>query len=126
MDATIATTRSASMQRSRLVEAARRLHALAEQVKTEGACSLPGVSLDYTRLRPLIQRAMAKGFVTKLHGDFVLRGLWFGFDLGIDVSKIKGRRWFRNYSSAEEARPQCGKVGGRQARRRPPRHPEHP
>ena len=48
MDATTATTRSASMQRSRLVEAARRLHALAEQVKMEGACSLPGVSLDYT------------------------------------------------------------------------------
>jgi hypothetical protein len=27
----------------------------------------------------------------------------FGFDFGIDVSKVRGRRWFKNYSSAHDA-----------------------
>jgi hypothetical protein len=91
------------MQRS-LREAATRLQALAQQVQEFGACSLPGVSIDFGRLRPLIERAAAKGFVTKKDALFVLDGLWYGFDLGIDVTKLKGKRWFRNYTSAEEHR----------------------
>ena len=89
MAATTATTRSEQMRRL-MAEAVTKLQALAEQVKTDGACSLPGVSIDYGRLRPLIERAVSMGFVSKRNGLFVLRGLWFGFDLGIDVTKLKG------------------------------------
>ena len=47
---------------------------------------------------------MARGFVSAGHGDFVLRGLTDGFDLGVDLSLVKGKRWFNNYKSAWEAR----------------------
>ena len=67
---------------------------------------MPGVSIKYDLLVPLVRRAVDRGFVSERHGEFVLRGLWFGFDLGIDVTKLKGRRWFRNYASAEEHRDQ--------------------
>ena len=93
------------MQRS-LANAVTRLQVLGQQVKQHGACSLPGVSIDYKRLEPLVHRAVARGFVTVEHARFVLKGLWFGFDLGIDVAKMRGRRWFRNYASAEEHRAQ--------------------
>ena len=52
----------------------------------------PGI--NYNVLVPLIKRAMARGFVKKQTGDFVLRGLWFGFDLGIDLEAVKGRLTF--------------------------------
>ena len=80
------------------------LHALGEQVKRHGACSLPGVSIRFDRVVPLIERAMARGFVSRLHGDYVINGLWHGFDLGIDMSCVHGKRRFRNYASAIEGR----------------------
>jgi hypothetical protein len=80
------------------------LDALAAQVKQHGCCSLPGVSIDFWKLQPLIERAVQRGFVSREHGDFALNGLWFGFDMGVDVAKVKGRRWFRNYASANEAK----------------------
>ncbi len=87
-----------------LAKAMARLHALAQQVKQHGACSLPGVSIDYGRLRPMIERAVSRGFVSRKHASFVINGLWYGFDLGIDVTSLKGKRWFRNYKSADEHR----------------------
>ena len=77
---------------------------LAAQAKQYGCCSLPGVSIDFWKLKPLIERAVARGFVSQAHGAFAIRGLWFGFDMGIDVAKVQGRRWFSNYSSAYDAR----------------------
>ena len=44
------------------------------------------------------------------HAEFVAKGLWQGFDCGIDVSLLKGRRRFKNYASALEARPQVTKA----------------
>jgi hypothetical protein len=105
MAAMPATTPSGLMQKS-LASAADMLQALAQQVKQSGACSLPGVSIDYDRLRPQVERAVAQGFVSNADATFVLQGLWFGFDLGVDVTKLKGKRWFRNYTSAEEHREQ--------------------
>ena len=58
----------------------------------------------------MVRRAVARGFVSEKHADFVLKGLWFGFDLGIDITKLKGRRWFRNYESAEEHREQVASL----------------
>ena len=47
---------------------------------------------------------MARGFVSHAHGTYVIEGLRFGFDLGIDLDLIKGRQRFRNYPSALNSR----------------------
>ena len=80
------------------------LDSLTEQVKQHGCCSLPGVSIDFWKLKPLIERAVSRGFVSAEHARFAINGLWYGFDMGVDVDEVKGRRWFRNYASALEAK----------------------
>ena len=80
------------------------LHALESQVKRQGACSLPGVSIDFDLVVPLIQRAMARGFVSRTHGDYVIHGLWHGFDLGIDMTCVHGKMRFKNYPTALQSR----------------------
>ena len=81
-----------------------RVEALARQVLDQGACSLPGVSIAFELLAPLVQRAVARGFVSVEHADFVLDGLRYGFLLGVDVKALKGKRWYRNYPTALEGR----------------------
>ena len=105
MGAQPATTPSSAIGRS-LSEAAVRLQGIAQQVQERGACSLPGVTIDYWRLRPLVEAAVARGFVPMRDAVYVLRGLRFGFDLGVDVALLKGKRWFGNYSSALDSREQ--------------------
>ena len=88
----------------------RQVHALEEQVKTDGACTLPGVSIAYELFMPIMMRAVARGYVRQEHADFVADGLRFGFGLGVDVSKLRGRRLFRNYPTAVEARAAVSKA----------------
>jgi hypothetical protein len=78
------------------------VRALEEQVKTDGACTLPGVSIAYDLFMPIMMRAVARGYVKQEQADFVANGLRYGFDLGVDVSKLRGRRLFRNYPTAVE------------------------
>ena len=104
-----ATTQRSPPKRS-LLEARAALDSIAAQVKQHGCCSLPGVSIDFWKLRPLIERAVLRGFVSEEHATFALRGLWFGFDMGVDVAQVKGRRWFSNYSSALEAKDKITKA----------------
>ena len=87
-----------------------RVRQLQEQVRVQGACSLPGVSIVYDRFLHILGRAVSRGFVCAKHAEFVAKGLWHGFDCGINVSLLKGRRRFRNYASALEARPQVTKA----------------
>ena len=93
-----------------MLEAHEALASMAAQAKQHGCCSLPGVSIDFWKLRPLIERAVHRGFVSEEHATFALRGLWDGFDMGVDVAKVKGRRWFSNYSSALEAKDKITKA----------------
>ena len=86
------------------------MHALTLQVKQRGACSLPGVSIDFDKIVPLIERAMFRGFVSPTHGRYVIEGLRWGFDLGIDLTLVKGRQRFRNYPSALNARVPVSKA----------------
>ena len=47
---------------------------------------------------------------SRQHADFVAKGLWHGFDCGIDVKKLRGKRRYLNYKSALEARSQVTKA----------------
>jgi hypothetical protein len=49
-------------------------------------------------------RAVQRGFVDHDKAVFVANGLRHGFLAGIDVAKMTGHRWFRNYPSALEER----------------------
>ena len=91
-------------------EAADKLARLGELVHEQGACSLPGVSIDFGLLRPAVLRAVERGFVTTEAAEFVLRGLRWGFDLGVNVSLLPGKRWFQNYPPAWAAREQVTKA----------------
>ena len=73
-------------------------------MQTEGACSLPGVSIDFNLFVSVMMRAVTRGYVRHEHADFVAEGLRYGFDLGVDVSKMRGKRLYRNYPTALEAR----------------------
>ena len=48
------------------------MRALEEQVKTDGACTLPGVSIAYDVFMPIMMRAVARGYVKQKggYGDF--------------------------------------------------------
>eukprot|EP00964_Phaeocystis_antarctica_P073192 scaffold44889_cov83-Phaeocystis_antarctica.AAC.3 len=70
---------------------------------TDGS-TLQGVSIAYDLFMPIMMRAVARGYVRQEHADFVADGLRFGFGLGVDVSKLRGRRLFRNYPTAVEVR----------------------
>ena len=106
----VTTLPSATSRRNEITAGWDMLRALELQVKQFGACSLPGVTIDFDTLVPKIERAMSLGFVSAEHGRFVIEGLWHGFDLGVDVSKLKGKQKFRNYPSALGARPFVSKA----------------
>ena len=83
---------------------------LQEQVQRLGACSLPGVSIVYDRFMTVMWRAVSRGFVTHANAEFVAGGLWHGFDCGLDINLLKGRRRFKNYKSALEGRAKVSKA----------------
>ena len=79
------------------------LHSLRACVERENACTLPGVPIIYENFIPVMWKAVAKGFVKHEHAVFVQDGLRNGFKAGVDIEKLKGHRWFRNYPTAMEA-----------------------
>jgi hypothetical protein len=83
-----------------------RLQALSTLVDEKGACSLPGVSINFDLFIPILQRAVARGYVPRHKAQYVFHGLRWGFDLGVDVSLLIGRQRFRNYESAMSSRAQ--------------------
>ena len=83
---------------------------LQRQVQENGACSLPGVSINYERFMVIMWRAVSLGWVSHSNAEFVSHGLWHGFDCGLDVGLLRGRRRFRNYKSALEARAKVTKA----------------
>lgn len=80
------------------------LDSLQRLVEDSGACALPGVSIVYDRFIPILRRAVARGFVASDKADYVATGLRWGFGLGVDCDKLRGRVRFRNYPTALEAR----------------------
>lgn len=73
-------------------------------VFSENACALPGVTVRYDTFIPAMWSAVAKGYVEPKHASFVSEGLRYGFLAGVQVQKLTGHRWFRNYPTAVAAR----------------------
>ena len=82
-------------------------------VEEAGACFLPGVSIKYDTFVPCLWRAVMTGHVKHHDAVFINDGLRHGFTAGIDVTRLKGHRWFRNYKSAVTRppvnKPECAK-----------------
>ena len=77
-------------------------HRLRSLVMQSNACALPGITIKYDTFIPTMWNAVHKGFVLHEHAVFVANGLRDGFTAGIDVTKMTGHRWFRNYPAAME------------------------
>ena len=79
-----------------------KFRALQEQVEVHGACSLPGCTIKYDNFVPVLKRAQSRGYVKDHEADYVLKGLWHGFDMGLNVEGMSkmGKRAFKNYPSA--------------------------
>ena len=72
----------------------------------KGACSLPGCTLIFDRIVPVLQRAVIRGFVSLPHAQHTFRSLRFGYTGGAQQALLErsGQRPFRNYPSAIAAR----------------------
>ena len=81
------------------------LRAAERLVSSQNACALPGCSIKYDMFMTILRRAMSRGYVKDVYGKFVEDGLTNGFTLGVDRSRLHGRRVFRNYKSAYEDVP---------------------
>ena len=79
---------------------------LREVVESGTACDLPGVSIKYSPFLSCMWKAVSKGFVDHTKATFVADGLRNGFMAGVDVSSLRGHRWFKNYPRALEFRNQ--------------------
>lgn len=113
----VITPTSASPASTKLTQAPTRLSAgdlgsdgfallseLRHLVMNENACALPGVTLRYDTFLPVMRGAVEAGWVAPWAADFVAEGLRYGFKLGVDVAKLQGHRWFKNYGTAVQAR----------------------
>lgn len=74
---------------------------LADGVARHGACSLPGVNIKYDNFMPCMWRAVERGYVKRVHAEFVGKGLTHGFDAGVQRDQLRGSRRFKNYPSAD-------------------------
>ena len=79
-------------------------------VQRENACALPGVDIKYDTFMKCMWRAVDRGYVRREHAEFCAEGLRHGFTCGIDGTKLKGRRYYRNYPTGFTARSNrtCG------------------
>ena len=74
---------------------------LADRVARVNACALPGVNIKYDNFMSCMWLAVSRGYVQQKHALFVSRGLREGFTAGVQLDKLKGKRVYKNYPSAE-------------------------
>lgn len=72
----------------------------ARLVHDHGACSLPGININYHAFIAVLEHATDRGWVSPMHARYVARMLRWGCDLGASVSELRGARIFRNYETA--------------------------
>lgn len=86
------------------------MRALEKIVDDEGAHKLAGCTIVFDVFLRVMMRAVARGYVRKEHAEFVKDGLQHGFDLGIDNGAVRGKRHYKNYPTAWEARTAVNKA----------------
>lgn len=79
-----------------------RVKALEADVKGRGTGVLVGNTLNLTEFERLAPEIVKAGHVSQEDVDYVLEGIRYGFDLGVDESQLRGKRLHRNYKSAYE------------------------
>ena len=72
--------------------------------KDHGISSLPGHTLNLGLWKHWLPIAVDEGYVSRRDADYVLHGLEYGFDLGLDESLMPTRQYYKNYKSALEHR----------------------
>ena len=75
-----------------------------EFVARFGVSAMPGNTLHLSEWNKWLPIAVEKGYVDAATADYVMHGLRYGFDLGLDESKVGARQYYRNYKSALEHR----------------------
>ena len=71
-------------------------------VEKIGVPSLEGYNINLAKFKSTLPECVTKGLVSQEDADYVLHGLEFGYDLGVDHDMLKGRRVHKNYSTAYE------------------------
>ena len=61
---------------------------------------MPGHTLNLPLWKELLPKAVNAGHISRADADYVLHGLEFGFDLGLDESLMPTRQYYKNYRSA--------------------------
>ena len=79
-------------------------------MESQNACAIPGCTIKYDSFMTCMWRAVSRGYVKRWDAEFVANGLRHGFDCGVDQELAKGRRVFRNYQSAVDARSSVTKA----------------
>ena len=73
----------------------------ARLVYNENACALQGVPIKFDPFSALLDRAVQMGgYVDPIKAKFVMEGLRWGFEAGIQRHLLKGQKVFKNYESA--------------------------
>ena len=79
-------------------------------VESINACAIPGCTIKYDSFLTCMWRAVSRGYVKQWDAEFVAHGLRWGFDCGVRRDQAKGKRVFRNYQSAVDARSSVTKA----------------
>lgn len=79
-----------------------RLRDLRSTVLEHGAGALDGNTLNLGEFERMGPRIVDAGLVSQSDVDFVVHGIKHGFNLGVDETKLPGKRIHRNYKSAFE------------------------
>ena len=70
----------------------------------EGVHSLQGYHINLEKFKATLPQCVAADLIHEKDAAYVLHGLEFGFDLGVDHDKLQGRRVHKNYSTAFESK----------------------
>ena len=70
----------------------------------EGVHSLQGYHINLEKFKATLPQCVAADLIHEKDAAYVLHGLEFGFDLGVDHDKLQGRRVHKNYSTAYESK----------------------
>lgn len=82
-------------------------------IEKHGVRSMDGYHINLEKFKSTIPKCVSAGLILEKDAAYVLHGLEFGFDLGVDHCKLQGRRVHKNYSSAYESKEKLHKALGK-------------